>query len=73
MNTINQTAPTFDRYRRVPWVCDITTLSRTTIWRLEKEKKFPKRRRIGNSSVGWRESEILAWISERPTVSGREL
>jgi len=70
MNPLNQTAPIFDRYRRVPWVCDITTLSRTTIWRLEKENKFPKKRKIGNNSVGWRESEILAWISERPTVSG---
>jgi len=73
MNNPNQTAPAFDRIRQVPWVCEITTRSRTTIWRLEKENKFPKRINIGNNSVGWRESEILAWIADRPTVSGEEL
>lgn len=37
-------------------------LSDTTIWRLEKEGKFPKRRKINGHSVGWVESEVDTWI-----------
>jgi len=75
MNNSNQTPPepAIERIRKSPWVCDITTHSRTTIWRLEKEGKFPKRRQIGNHAVGWIESEVLAWIAARPTVSAGDL
>lgn len=40
-------------------------LSRTTLWRLERENQFPKRKRIGKNSVGWLESEIDEWIASR--------
>jgi prophage regulatory protein len=40
-------------------------LSRTTLWRLEREHQFPKRKRIGKNSVGWLESEVDEWISSR--------
>lgn len=38
-------------------------LSSTTIWRLEKSGKFPRRVKLGGAAVGWLESEIDQWIS----------
>ena len=36
-------------------------LSRTTVWRLEREGRFPKRRVITSKIVVWDEAEIDAW------------
>lgn len=47
-----------DRFR-------LTGLSRVQVWRLEKEGKFPKRIRLGKSSVGWLASEIDTWITDK--------
>lgn len=43
-------------------------LSRTTIWRLEKDGLFPKRRQITRSKVGWLKSEVQDWLVSRPIV-----
>jgi prophage regulatory protein len=44
---------------------DRTGLSRVTRWRLERDGKFPKRRRISANAVGWLESELRKWIASR--------
>ena len=54
-----------DRFVRQPEVQRTTGLSRTTIWRLERTGKFPKRRRISSNSIAWLESEIVTWMAER--------
>lgn len=41
----------------------MTGLSRSTLWRLEKANRFPKRVKLGKYSVGWRESEVKKWIN----------
>lgn len=43
-------------------VTQITGLSRTTIWRLERTEMFPKRLQISSSRVGWSKEEINAWM-----------
>ncbi len=43
-------------------------LSRVTIWRMEREGTFPKRRQIGPGSVGWLEHEVDEWIKSRKAV-----
>jgi|GEM_PF-1476801 len=48
--------------------CQITGLSMTTLWRQEREGFFPARIRLTNHSVGWRRSDIEAWLATRPTV-----
>ena len=53
---------------RWPAVTEISGLSRSTIWRLERDGKFPKRRQLGPKSVGWLKSEIEAWITTRKMV-----
>jgi predicted DNA-binding transcriptional regulator AlpA len=56
-----------DRYIREDECLHITSLSRTTRWRLERDNKFPRRRILSNNAVGWLLSEVLAWRSNRPT------
>ena len=46
-----------------------TGVSRTTAWRMEKEGKFPKRRKVSDGLVGWLESELDEWIESRAVVS----
>jgi prophage regulatory protein len=44
----------------------LTGLSRVTLWRLERAKLFPQRRRIGRQAVGWLASDIDDWLASRP-------
>ncbi len=45
-------------------------LSRTTIWRLERDGQFPKRRLITGKIVAWDEAEIDDWINSRSQEFG---
>lgn len=54
-----------ERIIRSKDVTKMTGLSRTTIWRMEKLETFPARVSLGAGSVGWRLSEIEAWINSR--------
>lgn len=42
-----------------------TGLSRSTIWRMEKEDKFPKRIRVGKRIVAWKMSSVQNWIDNQ--------
>ena len=57
-----------DCYVRWPTVQEVSALSRTTIWRMERDGKFPMRRKISANSVGWLKSEIEAWVHTREQV-----
>jgi prophage regulatory protein len=57
-----------ERLLRTVEVVDRTGLGRTTLWRWEKEGRFPPRRRIGNGTVAWLESEVEEWIQDRPVA-----
>lgn len=59
------------RLLRLPEVMRLTGLSRTTIYRLMKMNRFPDRVLIGARAVAWRETDILAWLEERPVASSR--
>jgi predicted DNA-binding transcriptional regulator AlpA len=47
-------------------ILNITGLSRTTLWRLERAGKFPMRLRLSANRVGWRKDEVEEWIATRP-------
>jgi len=47
-------------------VMNITGLSRTTLWRLERAGKFPMRLRLSANRIGWRKDEVEGWIATRP-------
>jgi len=48
-----------------------TTLSRTTLWRLESQGLFPSRIQISPRRVAWSEEEVSAWIEKRQRVDGK--
>ncbi|AJJ09980.1 prophage CP4-57 regulatory family protein [Yersinia rohdei] len=43
----------------------ITSISRSTAWKLERSGNFPQRKSIGLKSCGWLLSDLLCWINER--------
>ena len=51
-------------------VRQITSLSRTSIWRLERRNQFPQRVQISPRRVGWREKQVQEWIKNRVSVGG---
>lgn len=61
------------RIIRKPELQAMVGLSDTTIWRLERAGRFPKRVQLGGNSVGWIDSEVDEWFtalaSERTTSS----
>ena len=50
-----------DRFMREKDVLEATSLSRTTLWRVIKQGKFPRAVPISPGRVGWRESSIASW------------
>ena len=51
-----------DRLIRLPEVIQITSLSRTQIYRLIAAGTFLKQHRLSHKVAAWKESEIAAWI-----------
>lgn len=41
-----------------------TTLSRTTLWRLMRAKRFPASVQLSPGRVAWRRSSILNWMRD---------
>jgi prophage regulatory protein len=50
---------------RLPQVCKMTGLGKTTIYELELTNRFPKRIKIGIRAVGWLNAEIKEWLAKR--------
>lgn len=48
-----------------PRVHEITGLSRTTIWRLQRIEAFPRPVALSPGRVGWWQSELMAWRRTR--------
>jgi predicted DNA-binding transcriptional regulator AlpA len=74
MTTVPPDDPKPTEDRLLPWkkVQDLTGLSRTTAWRLQKAGDFPRPVVISPGRVGWRESELAAWkISRTPRAAQR--
>lgn len=54
-----------DIYIRRSEVEKLVGLSGPTLYRLEKEGKFPARRKVGKRAVAWLQSEIINWQVSR--------
>lgn len=46
----------------------VTRVSLNTIWRWEKEGKFPRKRKLTERTVGYLKSEIENWIKSRKVL-----
>ena len=53
------------KFLRLPEVLMRVPYSRSHLWRMERDGKFPKRVKLGPNRVGWLAGEIDAWINSR--------
>lgn len=60
-------------YLRWPIVQEVAALSRVTVWRMERDGKFPRRRQLAANSVGWLKSEVDAWVESREQVMSSQM
>jgi prophage regulatory protein len=58
----------FDRLVKEKERLQITTISKAQAFQLERQGRFPRRRRISNRSVAWLLSELLDWVHSREIV-----
>jgi len=54
-----------ERLLRLPEVSQTVGFSRSHLWRLVKQGKFPQPIPLGPNSRGWLESEVQAFIAAR--------
>jgi predicted DNA-binding transcriptional regulator AlpA len=47
-------------------VLDIVPVSRTTIFRMERDRQFPASKEISPKRRAWYEDEVIAWQKARP-------
>lgn len=52
------------RFCRKPEVLARVGVSDSTLWRMERDGKFPKRRTIGAGVAGWLSNEIDDWFAK---------
>ena len=49
---------------RLPQVCELVGLGRSTVYAKLAEGTFPVPVRLGPRAVGWRTRDILAWLED---------
>jgi prophage regulatory protein len=54
-----------DKILKGPQVAEATGLSVESIRRLEAKGEFPRHAKISIRAVGWRQSDVQAWIEHR--------
>ena len=57
------------RLLKIKDVCARVALSRASIYREEAAGRFPRRVKLTQCTVAWRENEVSNWINERQPVS----
>nr|WP_279162213.1 AlpA family phage regulatory protein [Plesiomonas shigelloides] len=58
----------FDRRIRERECFEITSLSRSTRWEMERKNRFPERCHFGRNSCAWLLSDVLWWVRNPPVV-----
>ncbi len=54
---------------RLPQVKELTSLSKSTIYRLMDEGDFPKQISLGARSVAWEKSQVEQWCHSKITAA----
>ncbi len=63
--TISNTAGPIRKALRIPQVIERTGLSKTHLYRLIQQGKFPKSHRLSERVSAWDEQDISAWLAEK--------
>ena len=56
-------------FLRLQAVNQVTGLSRSTLYRLIADERFPRPVRLGTRAVAWRRTDIDAWGETRPVAT----
>ena len=56
-------------FLRLQAVIRVTGLSRSTLYRLIADEKFPRPVRLGPRAVAWRRADVEAWGETRPVTT----
>jgi prophage regulatory protein len=48
---------------------EITTLSRSSLWRLIRRRRFPEPRRLSQNRVAFVRAEVLDWLASRAVAA----
>lgn len=54
-----------DNIKRLPAVKQFSGLGKTSIYEGVADGTFPAPLKIGRRAVGWRESDLMAWVQSR--------
>lgn len=60
------------RIIRLPEVCRLVGLSRSSVLRLERSGQFPPKFSLSVRSIGWYEADVVAWVQTRAMAAARE-
>ena len=63
---IRMEAHLLNKIHRMPSALAVTGLCRTSLYNALARGDFPEPVRIGRKAVGWRESDLAAWLESRP-------
>ena len=55
---------------RLPAVLEKTGLSRSSLYRLIAEGKFPRQVKLSERSAGWFEGDVNQWLADLPNNPG---
>lgn len=50
-------------------LAEILSVSKVTLWRMEKRGELPPRKKISRSCVGWVSTDIEEWLRTRPDAN----
>ena len=59
------------RIVRWPEAVEMVGLSDETIYRLMREGKFPKKKKLSKRNVGWLYDDIVEWMLQRPDTDAQ--
>lgn len=62
-----------DKYLRQRKVSSITGLPKSTLYYYIKKGTFPKPKRIGARSVGWKEGDIAEWMDSKEDADPKDV
>jgi len=60
------------RFIRLKEVCEITSLSKSTIWTMIQNETFPPSIRVGDRAVRWDLASVEAWMEEKIKASTKQ-
>lgn len=55
----------FNKIYRLPDALGLTGLCRSSLYKALAAKEFPEPVMLGKRAVGWRESDLTAWVQSR--------